>query len=46
MLNAAFDRVIQHLISRVHLASFVIMLNKQLKYLTYAGNKYSALNMR
>ena len=37
LLNAGFAMAILDLISRVHLASFVIMLYKQLKYSTFSS---------
>jgi hypothetical protein len=37
LLNAALAMAILDLISRVHLASFVIMLPKQLKYVTFSS---------
>jgi hypothetical protein len=36
LLNAAFSKTIVDLISLVHLASYVIMLHKYLKYSTFS----------
>jgi hypothetical protein len=43
LLNGAFAMAILDLISRVHLASFVIMLPKYLKYFTFSSCFYAPL---
>ena len=48
LLNAAFSMTILYLTSHIHLASFVIMLPKQLKYSTFSScfdSPYSVLRI-